>query len=344
MKNIFSRPKRRVPEPHPLKGHAGGNPLFSGPEENLSKFRRTILFWTGTIFLCAALGFALYGTWFRLTDIQVRGTRELNADSIRRVTEEYLDQPFWLIIPRRTSWAVSAGDISRHVRRKIQERLSVEEVRTTKKYPHRLEVTVVERTPLFTWTNGSAWGPIDRQGVIIASTPTPPTDFATLPELKDGLNLPFGVNTVVVKPEVMAALSQVRQWADTLQLDIESFEIPKPACPIVTSPVPGVNTNQNVPLNVNVATNASVTNEPLEAPQTNLNVPEVVLEPTCDLAVLKLSSPELHIQLQQGPKVLIDRHQDIRQAMNSVQRLLADPKNARATYFDVRFGERVYIR
>lgn len=336
----FGNPKRSVPKPELVGPHTSSNPLFAAERSaDWSHFRRRVIWTTVGALMCGAIGYAAYGPTFAITTVNVRGTQVIDPASIRSVTEQYLRGYDAWFIPRRTLWTLNGQGLVTTLTKAIQARISIERVTVSKRAPHTIDIAVTERVPVATWSDGTNYGTLDRQGVII--------DLRTdrrpgLPLIEDENKLTFGVDTSVVKREVVAFVQALQGSLTTAHIDVDRFIIPVPTCP-VTVPATNVNTGQP-------ATNA---NTSVAAPTTNstntdlVNRPSTIQTPpesSCDLRSLKYSSQEIHVQLTKGPRILFDRQNNMQQAVDALQRVLAQPNSGAYTSIDVRFGDRVYVK
>lgn len=346
MSALWNRqPKRQVPEPVAPPQHGSPNPMFSEPSE-LQAFRWRIVGITAGILAVVALGYAVYGPWFAVRTVTVTGTRELNPASVKEVTMTELERWRWGIIPQKNLWLLSRKHLSVFLQNKIRERLSIEEVNVIKRNRHDLEIAIVERTPLAVWKTDQGQATIDRGGVIINSIAV---GSSSLPIILDEGNKPWKIDQQVLTEPVMKGFLTLHQTFTALAFAVESYRIPVPTCPsIVVEPeisnTNQANTNSEVDeVNVNGQTTTRNTNEDFDEVNTNTQGPTVV-QTDCDKTALAKASQEIHVKLKDGPLVLFDRHQDLQLAVETVKRLLAEQANAGATYIDIRFQERVYIK
>lgn len=301
----------------------------------LQRFRRRVL--AITIYLALVIAFILviYGPWLTVNDIMVTGTKAVNPTSVKAVANDYLQGWAWLVRPRRNLWLLSSSDLASHLVKKISTKLSIETVSITKRYPHNLIINVVERTPVFVWTDGQLLASIDRQGVVIEmlSRPDPVLDM-----VRDELTEPIQPNRRMIIPEVADRIITLQAALRRENFTVKEFIIPKPTCPLPppieeetmtdtnSNTVSVANNNKNVALNKNVSR----------------TTPDEM--PLCDLLALRQKSQEIHVQLKDGPLVLFDRHADLDSVVVTLKRLITDPANVNATYIDIRFEERAYIR
>lgn len=339
------KPKRQVPEPVAPPQHGAPNPMFS-TSNDLHDFRWRILGITVGILAITALGYAVYGPWFEVRNISVSGTRLITPVSLQQVAETELDHWRWGIIPQRNLWLLSRNHLSQVLQAKIGQRISIEQVNIIKKNRHDLEIAVIERTPLALWKTTQAQGSIDRNGVIISTIP----EAATLPTIIDQGNKPWAVDQQVLTKPVMDAFTILHNAFTMANMSVVEYRIPVPTCPSVVVEPTDLNTNQvtnTSPTNDNLnSSNLNLTNNDNSnvAVNNNLNTEPQVVVSDCDLAALAKASQEIHVKLKDGPLVLFDRHQDLALAVQTVKRLLADSSNSGASYIDIRFQERVYIK
>lgn len=330
---MFHQPKRHVPKPEPVGPHRSDNPLFrTESSADLPHFRLGVLMATGLVLLVIGAGGLAYGPWYRISRVTITGTRVINPASLRQASEQYLATRRWLVLPNRTLWVLSGHGLAQHLQRLIQRRLSIESVIVTKLWPAAITVTVAERTPVATWTNGTLFGTVDRHGVIIDTENQP---VANLPLITDQNQQTFAVDTSVVKDEVISKMQELDRELAAGQLAVQTYLIPVPVCPVV---VPTANTNTAAPVTGSMNTN---TNIPYPNP-TVTNVNQAPLAIPCDINNLRFNSQEIHVQLKDGPQVYFDRHQDLHQAVLTLKRVLSQPNQAALHVIDVRFGERVY--
>ncbi len=327
-------PKRQVPKPELVGPHRSLNPMFSPePAPELKAFRRRVLLATALLLLLLGVGYLAYGPIFRVTAIEVSGTRVINAVSLKQRIEWHLDGRRWLVLPNRTLWIVSAKGLTRTLERLIRQRLSIESVTVIKQRPHTLRVVVAERSPVATWFNGSLYGTVDRHGVIIDMQAQAVPSWPIVTDENQQL---LAVDSHVVKAEVMEKIVELNKELLVFQLTPQTFFIPVPTCPVSPEQPPETqpgDSNSNVNGSSNINTN-----------QPPLNRGPVFVEKPCDLQALRFNSQEIHVQLKDGPRALFDRHQDIRAAVATLKRVLSQPSTTAIRIIDVRFGGRVYIQ
>ncbi|GEM_PF-2105007 len=342
------QPKRRVPAPVAPPQHGSPNPMFAGSTE-FSAFRWRIIGLTAGIFALGLLGYAVYGPWFTVRTITISGTREINPVSLKQVAAAELKHWRWGVIPQENLWLLSRGHLSKVLAAKIRRRLSIEQVTVIKRNRHDLEIAVVERTPIAAWKTDQGQGSIDRTGMIITTL----TDAGGLPVILDEGNKAWAIDQQVLTGQVMKGFIALHDAFTTLGFTVENYRIPVPTCPTKVVEPEVENTNQTnqgeVDSNINAVNNRSVTNANSNINGAFSNQNTNTLEPTvvqtdCDKAALAKASQEVHVKLKDGPLVLFDRHQDLALAVQTVKRLIADSANSGATYIDIRFQERVYIK
>lgn len=332
MKTLF-RPRRQVAPPEALIRHQNRNPLFTPPPSRWSQWRRGIIQSLAMVVGLGLLGLAIYGPWLRVTTVQVTGTQALDPDSIIRVTNQLLDGSTLFILPRRNLWLVSRSWLSNHLKRRIQTRLSVEQVLVTKKYPDKLTVTIHERVPAWTWQTASQVGVVDRHGIVMSLPITAP---ATWPVVRDAAAITLAVDQPVVDEAVVAAMATLQQALNAAAITVEYYSLPTLTCPTVLPPRPTTNTSPEGNVNaadLNVNVNAA---EPTNS-NTTVGLP-------CDLTALHRQSQEIHLKILKGPEVYFDRHEDLSAAVQRLQRVLAHPDTPITSYVDLRFGDHVYIK
>ena len=345
---MLSFRRRRVPPAQPVTSQGSSeNPLFeTNDPQALQRFRRTVLLSLAGILALGGLGLSTFGPWFTITNISVTGTRKLNPASVKQASEKYIAGRRWLLLPKNNLIVLSAAGLTKHLEQKIHERLAIEGVFVKKEWPHHLSVTVAERTPVALWSNDSIWGSIDRQGTII-ETIQPPTAEDTSVRIIDDTKETFTVGQQVIDRQVMSAVATLGDLFKQANFAYTAIHIPAPSCPLPVSVVPTTNSNSNANTNVSNTNASANTNTEEDDTTTNsaLNTNEDVVElPPCDLVALKKNSLEIHVQLADGPRVYFDRHQDLRAAVNALQRVITENKASGASYIDVRFPERVYVK
>lgn len=336
---MFKFPRRQVPAPSPTEPHRSANPLFSTPSSPWTSFRRRV--YVATVLSLAFLGliFLAYGPWFRITEVTVVGTRLLTPHSITTAAEAYLARPRLLIFPNRTLWILSAKQMTRTLEGQIRQRISIERLTIEKRAPRSLRIVVTERTPVATWTDGTVFGTVDRQGKIIDLQPAP---VSNLPLVRDEAARGFTVDAGVVKPGVMDGLITLVTLLRQSNIVVKEFIIPDAPCPALKPTVPTSNTNSTGSLNTNLGRTTVNINTSLTEPS-NTNQTTSPLE--CDRDALRFASQEIHALLEEGPRVLFDRHGNLSQAVQALRRVLAEGQGAKKTVqIDVRFGERVYVK
>ncbi len=335
---LFRSQKRQVPKPDLVGRHQSANPMFEGTPD-WSAFRTRVFGYTALGLALTALGFLIYGPWFAIRQVTVSGTRLLNPKSIQQAAEKYLDGQRWLVLPNRTIWILSSPGLSQTLEKQIRRRISVEKVTVEKKAPHDLHIIVAERTPVAIWTNGTSFGSVDKQGKIIEMRTALDASLLTV---RDENQTIFSVDSSVVKQEVMSSLQTLAGYLKPANIEVTEYLIPVTVCP--TPIVPAVNANTTA-TSTNV--NSSVSNKNINIQKSilnqNVNQSLPVTLP-CDREALRYSSQELHARLKDGPRVLFDRHGDLKQAVQALQRVLSERANKVYKTIDVRFGDRVYVQ
>lgn len=337
MKLFSARPKRKVPSPEPPVPHRSDNPMFPKADmAQLGIFRRRVLTSLAIVLGALGLGYTIYGPWLRVETVTINGTQALDPTSVRRVADDLLNQQRWLIMPNRNLWLLSNSWLGGQLRQRISQRLSIEGVDVAKTYPHQLHLTVRERTPSWRWQSAGQLAIVDRQGIVM--TLTVPTNN-TLPLVVDQASPVLRIDQAVIKPEVTTAMAEIARFLSERHFTLKQFIIPAPTCPIIVPPP--VNANQSSNLNTNTSnTNLDELTVVNANPADDLNVNQ----PVCDLAATHFSSQEIHIQLDQGPDVYFDRHEDLSQAVAALERVLTDGHTTAKRYIDLRFLPRVYVQ
>jgi len=347
----FLRPqKRHVPKPDLVGPHQSVNPMFVETTD-WSAFRTRVIGYTALALTLTAIGFLIYGPWFRIETVSVTGTRLIDPKSIEQSAKKYLDGQRWLVLPNRTIWILSSRGLSEHLEKQIRQRISIEQVTVEKTIPHSLKIVVAERTPVATWTNGTIFGSVDKNGKIIEMQTTPDTN---LPFVRDENTQVFTVDSSVVKQVVVAGIQQLAGQLKAANIQVSEFLIPIPVCPVPI--IPSVETNTNS------TTNSSSTNTNSELANKNSNIATnsssntnatllqnvnqgIQVAPVCNREALRYASQEIHVRLaEDGPRVLFDRHSDNKQAVQALQRVLSERTTKPYTSIDVRFGDRVYVQ
>lgn len=334
---MFGQQKRRVPKPEVVGPHRSANPMFTTPEQ-LATLRTRVGVYSICCLVLGIIAYLAYGPLFSIRDVTVQGARLVDPNSVKNVTEKYLNGQRWLILPNRTLWIFSSKDLSRQLEKLIRQRISVESVIVLKQRPHGITITVNERTPIANWTNGSLIGSVDGQGKIIELRSA--VD-ANLPVMRDEDAMIFSVDSSVVKPEVMNSWKSLAGYFLQANIDVVEYLIPVPVCPAVATVENNTNTTSS-------NTNRSISNANMATQNTNIvslnsnTTPPAPLP--CDLQALRFSSQEIHAQLKDGPRVLFDRHSNLEQAIQALQRVLAERGDTIPQSIDVRFGDRVYVR
>lgn len=343
---FFSK-KRKVPTPAEPIRHQSANPIFQSEEQAVyHQFRTTVLRATGFVLLAILIGAWLYGPWFRITEIQVSGTRLIVPSTVQSAAQRYIDRQRWLILPNRNMMVLSKKGLARDLTDRIRKRISIEGIDIVKTYRHTVRVLVRERTPVLLWSSGETKGTVDRSGVVIEIPPS--TDASTLVSVRDEAKLPMPVDASVVKQEVVSKLVELAGNMASAHIEVETYLVPQPTCPIPVIPVPDVNANINISVN---NTNTSVLNANLNHTATitnvangNFGIPDTSNIIPCDPEALRRDSQELHVQLVKGPVVYFDRHENLSHAVQTLKELLGNADNMRASYIDLRFEERAYIK
>lgn len=333
---MLGQQKRQVPKPDLIGPHRTPS-IQKIDGEQAAHIRRTVLGTLGVIVVVTLIGFVVYGPMFRITVVQVTGTQMIQPKSIQAATENYLHRTRWLFLPNRTLWILSARGLESYLQKLIQQRLSIEGLNVTKQRPNTITITITERSPIATWTDGAKFGAIDRHGVIIEKRTAAASDLLIIHDLN---SQPFPVDSSVVKQLVMEAITTLRGDLELARIDVQEYQIPVPVCPVTTPVV----TNTNTALNTNTAKSA---NNNTNVANTNSNVTEptpMVVMPPCDLQALRYSSQEIYVKLKEGPIAYFDRQNDLGQAVQTLQRVLTQPNAKSYTTIDVRFGDRVFVK
>lgn len=341
---IFSRtPKRQVPAPQTPVSHRSDNPLFTPPDRptpspQVQIFRQRVITWFAGALTVSLLGLAVYGPWLRITSITIAGTKALDPKSVEQVTNQFLNQRRWGILPNRNLWVLSGGWLAHQLQARINQRLSIEQVVIDKQYPRGLTITIHERIAVARWVSGGQTALVDRHGVVMNVLTAGQT---TLPLVVDQAQPTLVIDQPIVTPEVVSAVTDLNSALTIRQVKFTQFLIPVPTCPAVQPPAPSLTFNANSAqvnsdlLNLNTGS-LNLNTEPLTNLNTNIEV--------CDLAKIHFSSQEVHLQLEHGPRVYFDRHQDLNQAVDSLVRVLTHQTTPITQYIDLRFGDRVYVK
>lgn len=347
----FLRPqKRHVPKPDLVGPHQSTNPMFEEATD-WSAFRTRVVGYTALALTVTAIGFLIYGPWFSVETVSVSGTRLIDPKSIEQSAKKYLDGQRWLVLPNRTIWILSSRGLAQHLEKQIRQRISIDQVTVEKTIPHHLKIVIAERTPVATWTNGTVFGSVDKNGKIIEMQTSPDTN---LPLVRDENAQIFTVDSSVVKQVVIAGLHELAGQLKTANIQVNEFLIPIPVCPAPIIPATDSNTNSatnssSTNINSNLANiNSNVVTNSSSATNTTLlqNVNQgIQVAPVCDREALRYASQEIHVRLaEDGPRVLFDRHSNLKQAVQALQRVLSERTSKPYSSIDVRFGDRVYVQ
>ncbi len=343
---LFQRqPKRTVPKPDLAGEHRSNNPLFPKPDEQqMASFRANVLWSFLGVLVIIGVGMAVYGPWLRVQAVTIKGTQALDPKSVKIVTNNLLDQRRWLVLPNRNTWVLSSRWLQDELQKQISQKLSIEGVVVQKEYPHSLTVTVRERIAAWRWSSAGQVGIVDLHGIVMS---LPTTSDAALPLVVDQGNPLLSIDRGVVREEVVQALNTINQSILRHNIKVTKYIIPEPTCPTVLAPQPTTtfpsNTNSanvnSLPTNQN--TNLAIINASVSNVNGDTNTSE---SPPCDLAQLHYNSQEIHLELDKGPQVYFDRHQNLEQAVQTLVAVLAHPTAPITKYIDLRFGQRVYIQ
>lgn len=342
----LSRPRRSVPTPENAPVHQSTNPLFE--PQTAGAWRTRVIGWTAVVFVIGGVGWWVYGPANRITDVRITGTVFVSPDSVRQVTEYYLNRWRWLILWQRQSVLVQTGTLAKNIQKKIEERIAVKNVVVDLKGRHGLNVAVVERVPVALWTSGETVGWLDDTGTIVQSGP-PDSQLELLP-LRDESALPFAPAQQVISEAAAQSLLVLNDAFKQESLEVAEYRLPQVTClelppeeePETNSNVNSAtnnnaNTNSSVELNTNVATEVVNGNVPAGLANTNTELP-------CDPEELRLSRPEIDVVLRDGPLAKFDRFTDLSASVKILKAVLAEKQNSGATVIDLRFGKRVYVR
>lgn len=321
------------------------------PTPALQVWRHRVLMIFALIVAGGSIGLVVYGPWLDVESVTIKGTVAIEPQSLRHVTEDILHQRRWQIIPNRNLWLLSSSWLQQRLTSVIQQRLSIEGLDITKSYPHDLTITVHERIPAFRWQSGSQLATVDRHGVIMALSVA--EHDKTLPLVIDEAAPVLAVDQRVVKQEVTSAVSEILPLLTARHIAWTNAVIPQPTCPVIAAPEPTTTfpqttvTNTPAPdtANTNAQVNQNVSGGTEGTTNSPVNTNTAVQQPSCDLGALHASSQEIHVQLDKGPMVYIDRHQNLTQVANALQTVLTQPKATPAKeYIDLRFLPRVYTK
>lgn len=334
---LFGQRKRQVPPPERLGPHQSRNPMFGLPSAAWAAFRQRVMIATILGLIGLTTIWLIYGPWFAVTDLTVTETRLLDPLSVQRLVNRYLDDDRWLVLPNRTLWTMSATHLTRYLEQQIQRRLSVERVVVQKQAPRSLRIIITERTPVAIWTSGTTSGSVDKQGKIIElRTALDPS----LPTIRDENEKIFTADDSVVKQEVIEGLQKLAGYIHQANIQVSEYLIPIPVCPPTITVPSDTNTSSTANLNLN---NLNLNPANLNTNPVTANVSQPVPRP-CDREALRYSSPEIHAQLTDGPRVLFDRHSDLAQAVQALKRVLSERTDKVPRIIDVRFAGRVYVQ
>lgn len=99
-----------------------------------------------------------FSSWLATEQVDVSGTEIVSEDEVRRTASVDLGTPLA---------RVDLGG----VRERIEQLPAVASVSVHRAWPHTLEITVTERTPLVTVPRKGEWFAMDREGVLFRPTP-----------------------------------------------------------------------------------------------------------------------------------------------------------------------------
>jgi hypothetical protein len=347
MKLFSSTPRRKVPTPEPAPVHTSKNPYFESSAEKWTKFRYTVLSITGVVIGLMMIGIWMYGPWFTINTVTVKGTVLVKADSVKNATEKYLNGRRWMMFPNRQKAVLSDRGLEKYLTKLISKRLSIEGVQVTTDGPHGIIVTVIERSPVFRWSAGSSVGLIDRHGIIIGPAEG---SWDNIPLMIDDTAKPWHVDELALNEDVIKSAMLLDESLTKVKIEVESYNIPIPTClsELEANMATNNNANNNASLNnTNVASNRNKNTNTVIINVSNTNSSnggELTNTVNCNKDQIKLQSPEIDINLKDGPKVMFDRYTDLTKAVNVLTNVLAEKENAKATYIDIRFIERVYVK
>lgn len=331
----WGRKKRTPPTPTAIT-HQVEHPVKFADANRWRTFRKWTITTSIITIIAAGSGFLVYGPFYDINKIEVRGTVKLDAASIKRTAEKQIRSYAYLIWPRRNIKFFPTNEFTNWLSKKIRGRLSIEDLKIARDIPQRtLIINITERTPIFLWSSNNRLATVDRNGVVIeTATPGNPVLTKVIDERLGQLV----VDSSVVKPSELTDLIKLKDLLTSRQLTIENFVVPLPKClPVSDLAITVINESDKTALNVNetaVDTNIN----------TNLNInsrPMGNLEPCpTDNRI----GPEINFKLVDGPKIMVDRQTDLQRAIKTLVELLKDPKNWKAEYIDLRFIDQVFIK
>lgn len=142
------------------------NPLFphgQRPRRRLPNIISSVFF---ILLIGLGIGYAVFGSLFRLEVVIVEGNRYVQAAAIEERVEQYLRQRALLVFPRRSYFVFSSGSLEAVLAEALRANPAVVAVEVTKAIPATVTVQLTEHVPNLVYSNGGTTYLLDRDGVL----------------------------------------------------------------------------------------------------------------------------------------------------------------------------------
>lgn len=174
----------------------------------------------GLAVLAAAAAYVvLFSPLFWVKQVTIEGTKNTNADEVRRAAEDEAGQSFGMVKSRSLA-LVDPVALSAELKGRFGDFSKVD---VTKQWPNGLRVTVTERESTLLWKTKDSYYQVDGQGVAFAKGE--PGDRLLLVE--DNQGVPVEAGKQIVSPKFIRVLLEVRQQMEAAGIPVESFRIPE---------------------------------------------------------------------------------------------------------------------
>ncbi len=172
----------------------------------LRRSRRTKLFFVCLLLVLLILGGIvgfLRKKEFQISKITIIGTQSLDADSILKTAQDYLNGHYAIIIPKTNTLLLSKPELVRYILEQIP---SIEKSTVTFKEKNSIEISVTEKKPSYVWCGTSCYF-LDDTGMI----------YEPSPQFTQGVFITFTGGTVDENPIKSHIISE-KEFSGTLKI------------------------------------------------------------------------------------------------------------------------------
>ncbi len=314
------------------------NPLFSTRPSKRN-------WWLGIIALLIVAAGSVYliaSPRFRITSVRVEGTSKIDPKSIEDFVNAQLNTTFLGIAWKRVIWLTPTRTLTDELRGAIEKRVSLKALKLTRTGRSALLVRIEERSPNLIWKSvGGRYYFLDDRGYVVENmVGEPPPDVAVL---QDANALTVTINTQATQPNLIAAISTLRDRLPSIGVTPQAFSTWEVSC---ASPVqPAAPENDQRSTNSNANRNQNV-NRPDTDSTSNLNDSSRP-NTACDQAMLAVNEPTLVVTTTEKWEVRFDTAGNLDLQINKLAIALRErisPLRQQLKYVDVRYGDRIFYQ